>query len=79
VLAAIRAVRRQKQETLIVATAVAARESLRRVPAEADEVVCLSTPEVFFAVGEFFDDFSTVLDETVVELLGQAQRSAANA
>ncbi len=79
VLAAIHAVRRQKPEKLIVATAVAPPDSLNRVAAEADEVVCLHASEEFYAVGQFFDDFSTVLDETVVEVLGRAQRSAASA
>ncbi len=79
VLAAIRAVRRQKPEKLIVATAVAPPDSLRRVTAEADEVVCLYASEEFYAVGQFFDDFPTVLDESVVEVLSGAQRSAASA
>jgi predicted phosphoribosyltransferase len=78
-LAAIRAMRRQKPEKLIVATAVAPPESLSRVTAESDEVVCLYTSEEFYAVGQFFDDFSTVCDQDVVEILGQAQRSAASA
>jgi predicted phosphoribosyltransferase len=35
-----------------------------------DEVVTLATPEAFFAVGEFYRDFSQVSDEEVRELLG---------
>ena len=73
VLAAIRAVRRQKPAKLVVATAVAPPDSLSRVAAEADEVVCLLAPRLFFAVGEFFEDFSAVSDETVSELLAQAR------
>ena len=76
VVAAIRAVRAQQPKKVVVATAVAPPETLRRVSGEADEVVCLHTPHLFFAVGEFFDDFSTVTDDTVVELLRQAARQA---
>ena len=34
--------------------------------AEADEVVCLCSPEDFYAVGQFFEDFSEVTDDMVV-------------
>ena len=38
-----------------------------------DELVCLQTPENFFAVGQFFADFSQVTDEEVIALLSQEQ------
>ena len=41
----------------------------------ADEVVCLHSPEVFGAVGAFFDDFSEVTDEEVIACLKQDTRS----
>lgn len=74
-LAAVRAVRQQKPAKLVVAAAVAPPESVRIVAAEADEVVCLQTPRLFAAVGEFFEDFSTVSDETVAQILEQFRRS----
>jgi predicted phosphoribosyltransferase len=77
VLAAIRAVRQQKPKTLVVATAVAPPDALRRIASEADDVVCLYAPRTFRAVGEFFDDFSTVTDEEVYELLERAPRRSA--
>ena len=48
---------------------VEAAASLRRT---ADEVVCLHTPARFFAIGEWYDDFSQVSDEEVTVLLGKA-------
>jgi putative phosphoribosyl transferase len=48
---------------------VSARDSLDLARSYADEVVCLYTPKVFFAVGDFYDDFSAVADSDVVELL----------
>ena len=48
---------------------VEAAASLRRA---ADEVVCLHTPARFFAIGEWYDDFSQVSDEEVTVLLGKA-------
>ncbi len=35
----------------------------------ADRVVCLFTPESFYAIGEFYDDFSQTSDEEVIDLL----------
>jgi putative phosphoribosyl transferase len=47
---------------------VEAAASLRR---DADEVICLHTPARFFAIGEWYDDFSQVTDEEVTSLLGK--------
>lgn len=68
-LAAVRAVRARKPRKLVVAIGVAPRESLERIRAEADEVVCLEAPAGFYAVGQFFADFSEVTDEMVVAAL----------
>lgn len=59
---------------LVCAVPVAARESLKRVSRHADEVVCLSVPAEFRAVGQFYRDFSTVTDEQVVALLAQSHQ-----
>jgi predicted phosphoribosyltransferase len=40
--------------------------------AEADEVVCALTPETFFGVGQFYDDFSQTTDEEVRDLLSRS-------
>ena len=48
---------------------VQAAASLRRA---ADEVICLHIPARFFAIGEWYDDFSQVTDEEVTSLLGKA-------
>jgi predicted phosphoribosyltransferase len=42
--------------------------------AVADEVICLQSPEIFSAVGEFDDDFGEVTDEDVERLLKQHSR-----
>jgi putative phosphoribosyl transferase len=47
---------------------VEAAASLRRA---ADEVICLHTPARFFAIGEWYDDFSQVSGEEVTALLGK--------
>lgn len=68
-LAAIQEVRAQNPTRLIVATAVAPSHTARRLRGQADELVILHEPMPFFAVGQFFTDFSEVTDEDVVDLL----------
>ena len=72
-LAALEQVRARSPYKLIAATAVAPRESLEKLAAVADEVVCLSSPEPFFAVGHFFEDFSQAEDEEVAAILAAVQ------
>ncbi len=71
-IAALRAVRGKKPAKLIAAVAVAPPSTLKRMKDEADEVVCLEAPPHFYAVGEFFEDFSQVSDEDVIAILRQS-------
>ena len=71
-IAALRAVRAKKPTKLIAAVAVAPPETVERIQAEADEVVCLSTPDYFYAVGQFFEDFSQVTDEQAIAILRES-------
>jgi predicted phosphoribosyltransferase len=75
-LAAIRSVRARKPKRLIAAIGVAPAETLERIRAEADEVICLMTPAVFYAVGQFFEDFSEVTDANVVTALTPTAHAA---
>lgn len=68
-IAALHAVRAKKPERLVCAVPVAARESLEHIRPYADEVVCLSTPDDFSAVSQFYREFRQVEDEEVVALL----------
>lgn len=71
-IAALRAVRAQQPAKLIAAVAVAPPETVARIREEADEVVCLDTPDRFFAVGHFFEDFSQVSEEQAIAVLRQS-------
>jgi predicted phosphoribosyltransferase len=75
-LAAIRSVRARQPRKLIVAIGVAPRQSLAQIEDEADEVVCLYAPAEFYAVGQFFEDFSEVTDDMVVTALSRPARAA---
>ena len=67
--AALRAIRRSKPKKLIGAVAVASPGAARAMSREADAVVCLNVPAEFYAVGEFFREFSQVSDEQVEAIL----------
>jgi predicted phosphoribosyltransferase/alpha-beta hydrolase superfamily lysophospholipase len=58
---------------VVLAVPVAPTEVHRRFAADADEVVVLDTPEPFFAVGQFYRNFTQVTDDEVVELLARAR------
>lgn len=68
-IAALRAVRARKPARLVATAAVASRETLRKIANEADETICLEVPARFYAVGQFFEDFSQVSDEQVVAIM----------
>jgi putative phosphoribosyl transferase len=71
-LAALRAVRRQAPQRLVLAVPVAAPDSLRRLSRAADETVCLETPMEFSAVGQFYRAFPQLSDQEVTDLLDRA-------
>jgi len=72
--AALKGLSRARPARLVLAVPVAPRETIDRLKAEADEVVCLITPESFYAVSEHYDDFRQTSDREVTTLLDEAQR-----
>jgi len=68
-IAAVRHVRSLGPKKLIVAVPVGSAEACSRLSREADECVCLATPEPFSAVGEWYSDFRQVSDAEVREIL----------
>ena len=60
----------------MLAVPVAPSDTVARMREVADEVVCLETPAVFFAIGEWYRDFTQVSDDEVVAALGLATNAA---
>jgi putative phosphoribosyl transferase len=69
-LAAISAVRVSAPSRVLVGVPVAPKETCRALREHADEVLCLTTPSRFRAVGDWYDDFTQVDDVEVRRLLG---------
>jgi predicted phosphoribosyltransferase len=69
-IAALHGLRHRQPARLVCAVPVAAPDSLERVRPLADEVFCLSAPENFQAVGQFYRHFDQIEDDDVIALLG---------
>ncbi len=76
--AALRGLRRAAPRKLVLAVPVAPSDTLERLRPEVDEIVCLATPPLFHAVGQFYSDFRQTSDEEVIKLLDAAARIATN-
>lgn len=70
--AAIKALRRMNPAQIVVAVPVAPQSTCKLLKSEVDRLVCVYMPEEFYAIGQFYDDFSQVADEEVTRLLHRA-------
>jgi putative phosphoribosyl transferase len=77
--AAALAMREQQPASIVVAIPVASIEACDDLRSQADEVVCLYTPEPFYAVGLWYEDFSQTTDEEVRDLLARAENKLTSA
>lgn len=68
-LAAVRALRQQHAKRIVVAVPVGPPGTCDALRREADEVVCLSSPEPFYSVGTWYEDFTQVTDREVQHAL----------
>jgi predicted phosphoribosyltransferase len=73
-LAAVRAARKLRAARVIAAAPVASAEAAARIAAEADDTVFLESPELLFAVGEWYEQFPQLEDIEVNGLLARAAR-----
>lgn len=67
--AALQAIRQHHPARLICAVPVASHEALEKIKPWADAWVCLSVPDNFHGVGQFYSDFRQVEDEDVLRIL----------
>lgn len=72
--AAIDLVRKEKPKKIVVAIPVGSAEAVAMLKRKADEVICLSIPESFMAIGQFYQQFEQVEDEEAIRLLKDANK-----
>lgn len=73
--AAVQAIRLREPARVVVAVPVAAAASCAELAREADEVICACTPEPFFGVGQFYENFQQTTDEEVTRCLAATRVS----
>jgi predicted phosphoribosyltransferase len=70
--AATAAVKTKNPTKIVIAVPTGAPDTCRSFEGKVDEVICVATPEPFYAVGAWYEDFSQTTDEEVCELLEKA-------
>jgi len=75
-LAAIDALRQMKPAEVVVAVPVASLHTCNRLRSAVEDLVCVYTPESFYAIGQFYGDFSQVTDKEVIDLIRRATQPA---
>jgi putative phosphoribosyl transferase len=74
VKAALQGLAKSQVAGVVLAVPVAPADSLRALGEHCDEVVCLASPEPFYAVGAHYRDFTQTGDEEVIRLLAEAEQ-----
>lgn len=74
---AVKALRKRFPAELVIAVPVASPRTVASLRREVDQIVCVSEPEPFYAIGAFYRDFHPVSDEEVTRLLALAPRDDA--
>ena len=73
---ALQAVRRRRPARLVLAVPVAPPATLAALGEQADEAICLETPDMLGAIGFYYRDFHQMSDAEVTDLLARALGSA---
>jgi putative phosphoribosyl transferase len=71
---AIKSIKCQRPKKLILGVPVGPKEAMTVLEKEVDEVVCLATPEPFYAIGQFYQEFDQTTDKEVVGVLRRARK-----
>jgi len=72
--AVIRGLRLKQPKSILLAVPVAPKETVAALRKEADDIVCLATPEPFWGISLHYIDFHQVPDEEVIRIL-EAQKA----
>jgi len=75
--AAILSIRQQSPDRLVLAVPVCAPDTEARLRPMVDDIICLYAPSPFHAVGIWYQEFTQMTDEQVIELLDRARHFSA--
>ncbi len=74
--AAVHALKHKKPKRVVVAVPVAPPDTAKKLEEEADEVICLDMPSPFLSISAFYQDFTQLTDEDVVDTLKEKNGAA---
>ncbi len=77
--AAIASLKKQQPSRLVVAVPVGAPQTCDEIRPTVDELICAATPEPFYGVGRWYENFSQTTDKEVQHLLSQARQDQSKA
>jgi putative phosphoribosyl transferase len=67
--AALASVRKRGAKTVVMAIPVGPASTIAEIQKDADQVICLHTPDSFYAIGQFYENFAQTTDDEVIKLL----------
>jgi len=70
--AALQVARGHGAARIVLAVPVASPDAIQLLSADADEIICLETPQTLWAIGRWYEDFTQTRDDEVVGMLAQA-------
>ena len=68
-IATVHAIRKDKPKEVVIAIPVSPSKTTEKLRGISDELICLYTPQIFYGVGQFYENFSQVTDEEVIKHL----------
>jgi predicted phosphoribosyltransferase len=72
-IASIHTIKKRKPKKIVVAIPVSPKNTAIQLEELVDEFICLQIPSNFHSVGQFYDDFTQVSNEKVIELLKEQE------
>ncbi|HEX9664625.1 MAG TPA: phosphoribosyltransferase [Patescibacteria group bacterium] len=72
--AAINYLKKQPVKKIVLAVPVGPSGTIEALKKEVDDLICLSTPAMFMAVGAFYENFEQITDEECRQLLKKAKK-----
>ncbi len=73
IMACVQYLKTLKVNKIIVAAPVSSQEAYNTIKKEADEIICIDTPQFFSAISQFYEKFEQVNDETIIKILKESR------
>ncbi|MCU0384761.1 MAG: phosphoribosyltransferase [Flavihumibacter sp.] len=75
-LATVQLIKKSRPKKIIIGVPVAPEEAVRKLTKQVDDLVVLLIPDMFYGVGGFYEDFSQVSDEEVIDWLNKSKKKS---